>query len=358
MAAYLNIYGLFLCFNLLSLGVLGLVIATACQNITSSPTNVIIYNAYTGCLCLLLFVAEFHLPRFVHKYLLFLCTYRGRGLLYTFLGCLVYAAHPFNIAACIVVVTVGVFFFIISWVRFPSPSFGIIANWRAWSHQGIRDLYCRTTTGIRQPQSNYISLPPSQSGGTSHDHRSRRRGDEFIECDEHMYLSQLRDEQDDGVHVDRGVHMSAINPMPSIAPTGPPPSSTYSGPHHPTAPRDPSSSSRLKPGDANYGAYTSESSGLVRQGTTFGTPSYTIQTLTDELERQYPHPFTTAHPPPGVSFVETSIHDPLATAQHYTPHQVQAAQTEEFEHTLAYLPSLRHSDHRPASTLPNKYDVN
>ncbi|KAJ1967257.1 hypothetical protein IWQ62_001976 [Dispira parvispora] len=349
MAAYLNIYGLFLCFNLLSLGVLGLIIATACQNITNSPTNVIIYNAYTGCLCLLLFVAEFHLPRFVHEYLLFLCTYRGRGLLYTFFGCLVYAPHPFNIAACIIVVATGVFFFIISWVRFPSPSFGIIANWRAWCHQGTRDLYRRTTTSTRQPHSNYISLPPPQPGGTSHDHCSRRRGDEFIEYDEHMYLSQLRDEEDDSIHVDRGLHMSAVNPVPPTAPAGPP-SSTYPRPHHLTAPRDPPSSSPVNPSDTNFGAYTLESSGLARQGTTFGTPTYTIQTLTDELERQYPHPLTSAHPPPGTSFIETHSHDPPVTTEHYTPRQLQATHPEELERSLTYLPSLSHTDYRPAPT--------
>ncbi|KAJ1912097.1 hypothetical protein IWQ60_009823 [Tieghemiomyces parasiticus] len=199
MAAYFNIYGLFLFFNLLNLAVYGLVIAVACKNVIHSATNVIIYNSYTGSLCLLLLFAEFRLPSFVHEYLKFLCTYRGRGLLYTFFGCLVYAPSTFNIVACILVVSVGVAFFLLSWVPMAPPSFGLLDNWRAWTYQGTRNLY-RNTTKADPHNSKYVDL-------TSHDHR--RVADDILEYHEDQYMTDLRGEDIEMVKADLRRHPTA-----------------------------------------------------------------------------------------------------------------------------------------------------
>ncbi|KAJ1978144.1 hypothetical protein H4R34_003310, partial [Dimargaris verticillata] len=184
MAAYWNIYGLFLLLNLLNLIVCGLVIAVASINITDSPTNVIIYNAYTGCLCLLLAVAEIRIPAFIETNLRFLCTYRGRGLLYTFFGCLVYSSNLFNIAACVFIVTIGIAYFIISWVPLAPPRFGIVDNWRAWTMQGTRNLY-RTA---RKPE----EFDPQYSRHSAYG--PKPLGDDILEYHEDQYMSKLRGE--------------------------------------------------------------------------------------------------------------------------------------------------------------------
>ncbi|KAJ1674752.1 hypothetical protein EV182_002635 [Spiromyces aspiralis] len=132
---YLNSYLLLLVVNALNLVASGLIIAICIVNIVDGapPTNVVIYNAYSACLFLALLAAEFRPPAFVADSTKFLLTYRGRGLLYTFFGCLVYTNTIFNIAACIFIETLGVTLFVLSWVNLVPPRYGLLYNWGQWT---------------------------------------------------------------------------------------------------------------------------------------------------------------------------------------------------------------------------------
>ncbi|KAF9359366.1 hypothetical protein BGX26_012484 [Mortierella sp. AD094] len=66
------------------------------------------------------------------------CTYRGRGLTYLFFGCLVASRIAFNLYGGIIVVCMGLAFFILSYVKMIPPLDGLILNYRKldqWKEQ-------------------------------------------------------------------------------------------------------------------------------------------------------------------------------------------------------------------------------
>ncbi|RKP36508.1 COPI associated protein-domain-containing protein [Dimargaris cristalligena] len=378
MAAYFNIYALFLFFNFLNLAVLGLVIAVSCQNVIRSPTNVIIYNAYTGFLCLLLFFAEFRLPGFVHEYLRFLCTYRGRGLLYTFFGCLVYANTVFNIVACVLVVTVGVAYFIISWVPMASPSFGLLENWRAWTHQGTRNLYRNTTSQARKPDrqnSKYVDL-------TSHHHR--QVAEDILEYHEDQFMTDIRGDDIEMLKADLQRHPT------TLVTTGGVHTHTYTAvplppelAHKISSASKASSSSSSSTSGPTITPSSGITSGVVAPPTlnttnpfqttshyTYNPTSLAIHNLALELERDYPHPrpypnhpSASAHddhegitadshfyePPSGEARYEISPHPEWSF--HAPPLEV--TQTTESDRTLTHPLSPTHGGKRGYSKDPS-----
>ncbi|KAJ1920075.1 hypothetical protein H4219_001604 [Mycoemilia scoparia] len=153
MAAFFGSYLLQLAVNVLNIIACCLLVGVSVINIVKheSPTNVIIYNVYTACLFLALVVAEFKPPVFVAEQMRFLLTYRGRGLLYTFFGCLVYTSVTFNIVACIFISTLGVALFVLSWVSLASPRHDIRYNWNQFvQHRtpGVPESYSSSSYGL------------------------------------------------------------------------------------------------------------------------------------------------------------------------------------------------------------------
>ncbi|KAJ2871233.1 hypothetical protein H4R27_005726 [Coemansia aciculifera] len=140
---YLNRYLLLLAFNLLNAIAFGAIISVAAVNIAdhSSPTNLIIYYAYTGLLSLALLVAEFRAPRLLNSQARFLFTYTGRGLLFTYFGCIVYTNTLYNVVACIYTVSLGVVYLVVAWVPVVPLQNGVLYNWSRWHCEGSEQFY-------------------------------------------------------------------------------------------------------------------------------------------------------------------------------------------------------------------------
>ncbi|KAJ2061425.1 hypothetical protein GGI17_003106 [Coemansia sp. S146] len=101
---YLNRYLLLLAFNLLNAIAFGAIISVAAVNIAdhSSPTNLIIYYAYTGLLSLALLVAEFRAPRLLNSQALYL---------------------------------------VVAWVPVVPLQNGVLYNWSRWHCEGSEQFY-------------------------------------------------------------------------------------------------------------------------------------------------------------------------------------------------------------------------
>ncbi|KAI8319016.1 hypothetical protein GQ54DRAFT_266034 [Martensiomyces pterosporus] len=152
--SYLNIYLLLLLFNVLNVIAFGAIVSVAVVNIIarSSPTNMIIYYAYTGILCLALLLSEFRAPRLLGVQMRFLFTYSGRGILLTYFGCIVYTNTLYNIVACVYTVTLGVFYLVIAWVPLVPLQHGIQYNWSRWCSEGVTRLYSTGGHGHKAEQ--------------------------------------------------------------------------------------------------------------------------------------------------------------------------------------------------------------
>ncbi|KAJ2695927.1 hypothetical protein H4218_004927 [Coemansia sp. IMI 209128] len=140
---YLNRYLLLLAFNVLNVIAFGAIVSVAAVNIAdhTSPTNLIIYYAYTGLLSLALFVAEFRAPRLLSSQARFLFTYTGRGLLFTYFGCIVYTNTLYNVVACIYTVSLGVVYLVVAWVPVVPLQSGVLYNWSRWKCEGSEQFY-------------------------------------------------------------------------------------------------------------------------------------------------------------------------------------------------------------------------
>ncbi|KAJ2742206.1 hypothetical protein GGI20_004649 [Coemansia sp. BCRC 34301] len=140
---YLNRYLLLLAFNVLNAVAFGAIVSVAVVNIAnhSSPTNLIIYYAYTGLLSLALLLAEFRAPRLLSSQARFLFTYTGRGLLLTYFGCIVYTNTLYNVVACIYTISLGVVYLVLAWVPVVPLQNSIIYNWSRWCCEGSEQFY-------------------------------------------------------------------------------------------------------------------------------------------------------------------------------------------------------------------------
>ncbi|KAJ2103932.1 hypothetical protein GGI09_000400 [Coemansia sp. S100] len=161
---YLNRYLLLLAFSLLNAIAFGAIISVAAVNIAdhSSPTNLIIYHAYTGLLSLALLVAEFRAPRLLNSQARFLFTYTGRGLLFTYFGCIVYTNTLYNVIACIYTVSLGVVYLIVAWVPVVPLQNGVLYNWSRWHREGSEQFY-----GAKEESNEEHGDDTRQRGGKS-----------------------------------------------------------------------------------------------------------------------------------------------------------------------------------------------
>ncbi|KAI1315938.1 hypothetical protein EDD11_000188 [Mortierella claussenii] len=124
--------------NALNIAIYLIVLVAACLNIVKVSVNFIILNTFAASFAALLIISEIWLPQLTYKYFRFLCTYRGRGLTYLFFGCLVASRIPFNLYGSIIVVCMGIAFFMLSYVRVIPPLDGLILNYKKlgqWKEQ-------------------------------------------------------------------------------------------------------------------------------------------------------------------------------------------------------------------------------
>ncbi|KAF9952965.1 hypothetical protein BGZ70_000409 [Mortierella alpina] len=105
-----------------------IIFIAACLNMTEASVNFIILNAFAASFACLLIISEIRLPQLTYEYFRFLCTYRGRGLTYMFFGCLIASRIPFNLYGGIIVVCMGMAFFMLSYVTLIPPLDGFILN--------------------------------------------------------------------------------------------------------------------------------------------------------------------------------------------------------------------------------------
>ncbi|ORX68758.1 hypothetical protein DL89DRAFT_293956 [Linderina pennispora] len=80
-------------------------------------------------------------PRFLNSQMRFLFTYGGRGLLYTYFGCIVYTNSLYNIIACVYTVTLGVAYLVLAWVSIIPLQHGLLYNWSHWCSEGAKQMY-------------------------------------------------------------------------------------------------------------------------------------------------------------------------------------------------------------------------
>ncbi|KAF9946429.1 hypothetical protein BGZ72_000335 [Mortierella alpina] len=105
-----------------------IILIAACLNISEASVNFIILNAFAASFACLLIISEIRLPQLTYEYFRFLCTYRGRGMTYMFFGCLIASRIPFNLYGGIIVVCMGMAFFMLSYVTLIPPLDGFILN--------------------------------------------------------------------------------------------------------------------------------------------------------------------------------------------------------------------------------------
>ncbi|KAF9912715.1 hypothetical protein EC991_009451 [Linnemannia zychae] len=115
-----------------------IILVAACLNIIEASVNFIILNVFAASFACLLIVSEIRLPQLTYEYFRFLCTYRGRGLTYLFFGCLIASPIPFNLYGGIIVVCMGLAFFMLSYISLIPPLDGLILNYKKldqWKEQ-------------------------------------------------------------------------------------------------------------------------------------------------------------------------------------------------------------------------------
>ncbi|GJJ70673.1 hypothetical protein EMPS_03023 [Entomortierella parvispora] len=115
-----------------------IILLAACLNIAEASVNFIILNGFAAAIACLLIVSEIRLPQLTYEYFRFLCTYRGRGMTYLFFGCLIASRTPFNLYGGIIVVCMGLAFFMLSFVTLIPPLDGFILNYKKldqWKEQ-------------------------------------------------------------------------------------------------------------------------------------------------------------------------------------------------------------------------------
>ncbi|KAJ2480005.1 hypothetical protein IWW47_005984, partial [Coemansia sp. RSA 2052] len=171
---YLNWYLLLLAFNVLNAVAFGAIVSVAAVNIAdhSSPTNLIIYYAYTGLLSLALLLAEFRAPRLLSSQARFLFTYTGRGLLFTYFGCIVYTNTLYNVIACIYTVSLGVVYLVVAWVPVVPLQNGILYNWSRWCREGSEQFYGTEEGDARQEHPTGKTRPQQNTGPALHRYSS------------------------------------------------------------------------------------------------------------------------------------------------------------------------------------------
>ncbi|KAI8635910.1 COPI associated protein-domain-containing protein [Parasitella parasitica] len=93
----------------------------------------IVMGIYGIVLAALLVVNEMREFQISYKYFYFLSTYRGRGLVMIFFGCLVLDLGIVNIVVGTLVLATGLLYVIMSFLsHFPQPN-PITINWRNWN---------------------------------------------------------------------------------------------------------------------------------------------------------------------------------------------------------------------------------
>ncbi|RUS23939.1 COPI associated protein-domain-containing protein [Jimgerdemannia flammicorona] len=120
----------FLSLNALNI-VCYLLVIVAClvSMATSGKVMEMPMQAYATLVCIALVANEIRTPQFTKDYLRFICVYRGRGLLFVFLACLILQDSPFNIVVAIFNLAVGLAYLILSYTGMdPLPS--LLANHR------------------------------------------------------------------------------------------------------------------------------------------------------------------------------------------------------------------------------------
>ncbi|KAF9131191.1 hypothetical protein BGX30_013204 [Mortierella sp. GBA39] len=124
--------------NSLNIALYLIILVASCLNIIEASVNFIILNIFAASFACLLIVSEIRLPQLTYEYFRFLCTYRGRGLTYLFFGCLIASPIPFNLYGGIIVVCMGLAFFMLSYVSLIPPLDGLILNYKKldqWKEQ-------------------------------------------------------------------------------------------------------------------------------------------------------------------------------------------------------------------------------
>ncbi|KAI9298189.1 hypothetical protein K502DRAFT_362621 [Neoconidiobolus thromboides FSU 785] len=136
MRSYINLYTIAIIFNILNIGFYCLILAASVLCILNEVVNVVVINSFSGVSCLLLVVNEIHTSKLTYNYFKFLVTFRGRGLLYLLLSFIVYQKGiDFNLVVTYFGVSLGLFFFIISFVPHILPLNDLRNNWR--NYQGF-----------------------------------------------------------------------------------------------------------------------------------------------------------------------------------------------------------------------------
>ncbi|CAO3623539.1 unnamed protein product [Mucor hiemalis] len=93
----------------------------------------IVMGIYGIIMAALLSINELKEFNFSYKYFFFLSTYRGRGLVMIFFGCLVLDVGIVNIVVGTLVLVAGLLYIILSFLsNFPQPH-PITINWRNWN---------------------------------------------------------------------------------------------------------------------------------------------------------------------------------------------------------------------------------
>ncbi|OAQ35162.1 hypothetical protein K457DRAFT_13720 [Linnemannia elongata AG-77] len=124
--------------NSLNIALYLIILVASCFNIIEASVNFIILNVFAASFACLLVVSEIRLPQLTYEYFRFLCTYRGRGLTYLFFGCLIASPIPFNLYGGIIVVCMGLAFFMLSYVSLIPPLDSLILNYKKldqWKEQ-------------------------------------------------------------------------------------------------------------------------------------------------------------------------------------------------------------------------------
>ncbi|KAG0229045.1 hypothetical protein BGX31_006336 [Mortierella sp. GBA43] len=136
-----------------------IILVAACLNIVDASINFIILNAFAASFACLLVISEIRLPQLTYEYFRFLCTYRGRGM--------TYLLTPFNLYGGIIVVCMGLAFFMLSYVKLIPPLDGLILNikkldqWKEQKHFRVQLEAQRIFEQQLQQEQNLTRLIPA-----------------------------------------------------------------------------------------------------------------------------------------------------------------------------------------------------
>ncbi|KAI9363601.1 COPI associated protein-domain-containing protein [Pilaira anomala] len=130
----------------------------------------IVLGIYGIIMAALLVINEFQEIQFSYTYFFFLSTYRGRGLIMVFFGCLVLDFGIVNIVVGTLLLATGLLYIIMSFLsNFPQPH-PITINWRNWndfSAEGLdlphhRDINNRVVSQIHERLKSPAPIQPNQ----------------------------------------------------------------------------------------------------------------------------------------------------------------------------------------------------